>query len=180
MKNAVFLDRDGVINKSIIVNGLPKPPVNIEDVKILEGVVEAIKILKDNDLVPVVVTNQPDAARRITSQERINAINAYVGSATDIEFFYTCFHDDNDCCNCRKPSPGLIYQAATELNLNIYGSFMVGDRWRDIAASQAAGCEAFFIDRSYSEILPNMPYSRVDSLLEATYLIIGKLHGSSN
>lgn len=178
MKRAVFLDRDGVLNRSILVEGVPRPPTCIEEVKILPGVVEAIQILKDHDLLPVVVTNQPDVARRVTSQAHVEAINTYIGSATNIEYFYSCFHDDANQCECRKPSPGLLLRAAKDLGLCIHKSFMVGDRWRDISAGQSAGCQTFFIDYSYPEQMPKMPFTKVSSLLEAVNLMVGELYGT--
>ena len=174
MKRAVFLDRDGVINRSKLVDGIVKPPGTIAEVEILRGVIEAIKTIKAHDFTPVVVTNQPDVARGVTSKAHVDAINAYIGAITDIEFFYTCFHDDVDMCGCRKPAPGLINRAAIDLNLDISNSYLVGDRWRDIAAGQEAGCRAFFIDYSYPEKSPEMPFTRVSSLLEAAQILIGE------
>lgn len=178
MKRAVFLDRDGVLNRSILVDGVPTPPISISEIQILEGAIEAVQILKENNFVPVVVTNQPDVARGKISESQVNEINAYIGAASNIKHFYTCFHDDDDLCECRKPKPGLIYRASSELGLDIRNSFLVGDRWRDISAGQAAGCRAFFVDYSYLEKSPNMPFTRVLSLLEATMKILGELDGS--
>jgi D-glycero-D-manno-heptose 1,7-bisphosphate phosphatase len=146
-------------------------------VDILDGVVEAIQILKYQGLVPVVVSNQPNVARGLLTQAIVEDINTRIGEEVKIKYFYTCFHDDGDSCVCRKPLPGLILQAAYELNLDTHKSFMVGDRWRDIAAGQAAGCESFFIDYSYPEPYPNQPFSRVKSLLEAAEIIKGRLTG---
>lgn len=178
MKRAVFLDRDGVLNRSVLHDGVPRPPTTVADVKILGGVIEAIQILKNRNFVPVVVTNQPDVARGLTTRPQVEAINAYIGMVTDIDHFYTCFHDEVDFCDCRKPAPGLIYRASQELGLSVHNSFMVGDRWRDISAGQAAGCQAFFIDYSYSELKPNMPYQTVSSLLEAANLMVGEQNGT--
>ena len=171
MKRAVFLDRDGVLNRSILVDGLPKPPHSIEDVEILSGVIEAIQILKANEFVPVVITNQPDVARGLTTKAQVEAINTFVGAAVNIDYFYTCFHDDINLCNCRKPQPGLIYRASREIELSMENSFLVGDRWRDISAGQAAGLRTFLIDYAYPEKQPQMPFIRVKSLLEATRII---------
>jgi D-glycero-D-manno-heptose 1,7-bisphosphate phosphatase len=173
MKRAVFLDRDGVLNRSMLVDGVPKPPSSVDDVEILEGVIEAIRILKNCDLVPVVVTNQPDVARGQITKFIVNEINAHIGNVVGVENFYTCFHDDNDFCKCRKPAPGLIIQAAYDLDLDLNGSFMVGDRWRDISAGQSVGCVTYFIDYSYPEPAPNVPFRRVSSLLEAAKHIKG-------
>ncbi len=178
MKRAVFLDRDGVLNRSVIVDGLPKPPAHIEEVEIISGVFEAIQIFKDCDLLPVVVTNQPDIARGLSTEKDVQAINDLIGRRTAVNFFYTCIHDDIDNCSCRKPSPGLIYRAASDLDIDISESFLVGDRWRDIEAGQAAGCDSFFIDYSYPEKLPRIPFTRVVSLLEAAQIIQGRQYGT--
>ena len=173
MKKAVFLDRDGVINRSKLVDGVAKPPSEISEVEILEGVIHSIKILKAHNFIPVVVTNQPDVARGVTSQSQVDAINTHIGMLTNIDHFYTCFHDDADNCDCRKPKPGLINCAAKDLNLDLASSFLVGDRWRDIGAGHAAGCKCFFIDYSYPEPPPELPFTRVSSVAEATQHIIG-------
>lgn len=178
MKKAVFLDRDGVLNHSILLDGVPKPPKFIEDVEILEGVVEAIQILKRHGFIPVVVTNQPDVARGVTTKNQVSSINSHIGDIALIEHFYTCFHDDVDKCICRKPLPGLILRAAKDLGLSLSDSFLVGDRWRDIAAAQAAECKSFFIDYSYPEEMPKMPFTKVSSLLEAAFIMVGEQHGT--
>ena len=178
MKRAVFLDRDGVLIRSKLIDGVPKPPNSIEEIEIIEGVIEAIQILKDCNFVPVVVTNQPDVSRGFTTEVQVNQMNAQVGAITDIQYFYACFHDDGDFCDCRKPKPELIFRASRELDLDTNQSFMVGDRWRDISAGQAAGCKNFFIDYSYLEKAPSPPFTRVFSLLEAVQIITGDQNGT--
>jgi D-glycero-D-manno-heptose 1,7-bisphosphate phosphatase len=178
MKRAVFLDRDGVINRSRIVNGVPSPPKNVSEIELLDGVVEAIKILKEHNFLPVVITNQPDVARGATTEFQVKLINDFIGDALRIDYFYTCMHDDQDFCPCRKPAPGLIQRAADELGLDISKSYLVGDRWRDIAAGQSAGCQTFFIDYSYGEKGPSMPFIPVSSLFEAAQIMIGAHHGA--
>ena len=179
MKRAVFLDRDGVLNRAVLVDGVPRPPSSIYEVEILEGAREAIQILQQRDYVPVVVTNQPDVARGVVSEGHANGINSFVGKQTNLKHFYSCFHDDSDFCICRKPLPGLIQRAARELNLEISASYLVGDRWRDIEAGQAAGCRSFFIDYSYPEKTPSPPFTRVLSLLEAVQIITGGSDGTN-
>ncbi len=176
MKKAVFLDRDGVLNRSTLLNGVPKPPSTLEEVELLEGVVEAIQILRSHDYLPVVVTNQPDVGRGLVTKAQVEAINLHIGAVTKIEHFYTCFHDDSDFCECRKPAPGLIYLAARELDICVEHSYMVGDRWRDVCAGQLAGCKTFFLDHGYTETKPKMPYIRVSSLLEAVNLMVREQH----
>jgi len=93
---------------------------------------------------------------------------------TGIEHFYICPHVEADNCRCRKPKPGLLLEAAKELNIDLRKSYMVGDRWRDVEAGQNAGCKNFFIDYNYSEKRPIEPFVTVSSLLHAVGLILGE------
>jgi D-glycero-D-manno-heptose 1,7-bisphosphate phosphatase len=163
---AVFLDRDGTINKPTIRKGRPFPPETLKDFQFLPGVREAIKIFRDLEYVPVVVTNQPDFARGKKSIDQINDLNNLVRNELGIKDIYMCLHDDADLCSCRKPREGLLLKAAIELQLDLDASVMVGDRWRDIQAGQRAGCKSFFIDNGYDEKRPQTPFHRVTSLLE--------------
>lgn len=172
-KRAAFLDRDGVINKSILENGLPKPPSNINDIIILDGVIESIEILFKNNFVPIVITNQPDVARGNNLITEINLINTRISELTKIQHFYSCFHDDLDKCNCRKPKPGMILQAANELDIDVSKSFLVGDRWKDIEAGQKMSISSYFIDYEYPELKPKMPFTKVCSLLDAVVMECG-------
>ena len=177
MKRAFFLDRDGVVNKSLVVNGLPRPPREINEIEILPGVKEAINILVKFEFEIVVVTNQPDVARGNQSKTNVELINAYISEATKIQHFYTCYHDDLDRCSCRKPKPGLITLAAAQHGIDLTESYLIGDRYRDIHAGQSAGCKTFFIDYFYPEIRPKKPYIKVSSLLQAVEIVTGVLNG---
>ncbi len=173
MNKAVFLDRDGVINEVLFSGNLPIPPRKLDEVRIIDGVLEAITLLKASKFLPVVITNQPDVARKKVTVETVTAINSHISELLGITHIYTCIHDDSDFCKCRKPSSGLIEQSATELAIDLSKSFLVGDRWKDIAAGQGAGVPCFFIDYSYPEKRPKEPYIKVRSLLEAVERITG-------
>jgi D-glycero-D-manno-heptose 1,7-bisphosphate phosphatase len=175
MRRAVFLDRDGVINRAFVMDGVPTPPKNLIEVEVIFGVKEAIKLLTESHFVVVVVTNQPDVARGTSNRDSIESINSYLGHELGIEHFFTCFHDDPQGCDCRKPKPGLLQNAASELDLDLQNSYLVGDRWRDIAAGQAAGCKCYFIDYQYEGKSPKLPFTKVSSLIEAARLILENL-----
>ena len=174
MKRGFFLDRDGVVNKTILLNGNPLPPRNLDELEILKGVPEAISLLKENDLIPVVISNQPDIARNKLSLSQLKVINQEISKLTGIKYFYVCIHDDADECECRKPKIGLLRNAAADLGIDISKSYLVGDRWRDISAGHKAGTTNYFIDYGYSEKGPEMPYTKVGSLLEAVQKTIGE------
>lgn len=172
MNKAVFLDRDGVLNRAIVRDGKPYPPRNISELEILPGVEEALQTLHDFGYLLIVVTNQPDVARGMSSKKSVEEINGNLTSHLPIDDFKTCYHDDKDGCECRKPLPGLILNAAKEYKIDLTKSFMVGDRWRDIEAGQRAGCKSFFINNRYLEAQPERPDFIVSSLLEAKHIIL--------
>jgi D-glycero-D-manno-heptose 1,7-bisphosphate phosphatase len=178
MKRAIFLDRDGVLNTAFVVGSVPKPAKTLDELQILPRVSEALEMLRGANFELVVVTNQPDVARGEISSDSVSLIHSKLQDVLQLKHFYTCFHDDSDNCSCRKPKPGLIVQAAQELALDLNGSYMVGDRWRDIDAGQSAGCRCFFIDHFYAEKQPKMPYTKVSSLFEAVQKILGEVHGT--
>lgn len=169
---AVFLDRDGVINRAFVRDGKPYPPSGPEELEILPGVPEALARLRDAGYFIVVVTNQPDVARGITTRENVEAIHAVLGSRLPIDEFRVCYHDDIDRCSCRKPAPGMLIETAREKHLDLASSIMVGDRWRDVEAGKGAGCTTIFVDYGYAETTPKEPDKRVKSLLEATEWIL--------
>ena len=170
-KKAVFLDRDGVINRAPIIEGLPYSPRNIQELEIILGVREAVTLLFSSGFEIVVVTNQPEVARGFLYIDDIEKIHEEISNQTGLKHFKVCFHDNEDRCDCRKPKPGMLSQAAKEFNLDLKQSFLVGDRWKDIQAGQEVGCRCFFIDYGYCEMKPKPPFDRVTSLLEAARVI---------
>jgi D-glycero-D-manno-heptose 1,7-bisphosphate phosphatase len=174
MKRAVFLDRDGVINRAIVRDGKPYPPASLVELEILPGVHETLQQLHDANYLLVVVTNQPDVARGTAKREDVEEMNAFLSSQLPIDGFKTCYHDSGDKCGCRKPLPGSLLEAAQEHNIDLSKSFMVGDRWRDIEAGASAGCKTFFINYRYAEQKPDAPDFIVSSLLEAKKIILGE------
>lgn len=174
MRRAVFLDRDGVINRAIVRDGKPYPPASLAELEILPGVNEALQKLHDANYLLIVVTNQPDVARGFAKREDIEQINTFLSSQLPIDDFKTCYHDNGDKCICRKPLPGALFEAAKKHNIDLSKSFMVGDRWRDIEAGASAGCKTFFINYRYAEQKPDTPDFIVSSLLEVKKIILGE------
>ena len=172
MRRAVFLDRDGVLNRAIIREGKPYPPANLAEVEILPGVLDALTELRAANFMLIVVTNQPDVARGTTSLAVVEEINAHLAECLPIDEFRTCYHDSGDGCDCRKPLPGSLVAAAKQHGIDLGTSYMVGDRWRDIEAGRRAGCKTIVIDYGYDEKQPESVDYRVTSLPEATQIIL--------
>jgi len=175
LMRAVFLDRDGVLNQAFVRNGKVYSPDTIEEMIIPPDVAPALAQLRAQGFRLVVATNQPDIARGRLTRAQVDAMNAYLRSKLPLDAIEVCAHDDVDRCDCRKPGAGLLLRAAQRDGITLDESFMVGDRWRDVAAGQAAGCANFFIDYGYDEKRPDAPYITVKSLAEASTRILGKL-----
>jgi D-glycero-D-manno-heptose 1,7-bisphosphate phosphatase len=137
---AVFLDRDGVLNRSVYRDGVSSPPISLDEFELLPGVREAVDQLKNAGYVLVVVTNQPDIARGTQVASVVDAMNEVIQRELGVDAVLVCPHDDVDDCACRKPKPGLLLEAIERFDIDRDRSFMVGDRWRDVAAGRAAGC----------------------------------------
>jgi D-glycero-D-manno-heptose 1,7-bisphosphate phosphatase len=167
LRPAVFLDRDGVLNASIVREGRPFPPLTPDELVVLPRVPEACHLLHRAGFVLVVVTNQPDIARGTTELAAVEEINDQLRRQVEVDAIYLCPHDDRDCCGCRKPKPGMLLRAASDLGLDLAASYLVGDRWRDIEAGRQAGCRTVHVDRGYLERAPTGADMVVGSLPEA-------------
>lgn len=175
MRRAVFLDRDGVVNRAIVRQGKPYSPSTISDLRVLPGVRDACRKLRESGFALIVITNQPDIARGIVPAEEVREMNGRLQRYLQLDDVRLCPHDDSDRCTCRKPEPGLLLDAAKAWNVDLGASYVIGDRWRDIEAGHRAGCRAIFIDCGYREQQPNGPFLRVRSLAEAATWIVRTL-----
>jgi D-glycero-D-manno-heptose 1,7-bisphosphate phosphatase len=175
LKSGIFLDRDGVINKAIVRNSRPYSPISVEEIEILDGVAEGLDLLRGRGFELIVVTNQPDIARGSMSEGELKAIHDYIGHKLAIKYFWVCPHDDRDSCLCRKPKPGLLIESASNLDINLKSSFMIGDRWKDVEAGTKAGVRNLFIDYGYDEPQPIGDFRLVHSLLDAAHNILEEL-----
>jgi D-glycero-D-manno-heptose 1,7-bisphosphate phosphatase len=170
-RRAVFLDRDGVLNAATVRDGRPLPPATVDQVVIIDGVREACRRMADAGLLLIMVTNQPDIARRTTSWATVEAINAHLADELGLDGVFVCPHDDGDACDCRKPEPGLLVDAATRMGVDRTTSVMVGDRWRDIEAGRRAGVRTVWVRSDYGEPAPTAPDHVVERLLDVVPLV---------
>jgi D-glycero-D-manno-heptose 1,7-bisphosphate phosphatase len=175
-RRAVFLDRDGVINKPVVRDGRPYPPPGLEDFELYEDVVAGCGRLDAAGYLLVVVTNQPDVARGTQTQAVVEAMHRkMLGALPQIARVEVCWHagaDRGDPCDCHKPEPGMVLHAAKALGIDLAQSFLVGDRWRDVDCGHRAGCRTVFIDRNYSEALRQPPDWTVTSFGQAVEVIL--------
>jgi len=172
-QQAVFLDRDGVLNKSTVSDGRPYPPSSVDKLELIETSIQACHLLAAAGYLLIGVTNQPDIARGKTPEHVVEQINRAVKEAMGLDDLRVCPHDDADNCSCRKPKPGMLFEAARSFDIDLSSSIMVGDRWKDIEAGIAAGCRTVFIDYGYDEAGPRHVDHVCPSLLDAAPWITG-------
>ena len=169
-ERAVFLDRDGVINKVILCNGKPHSPRKLNEFVFNDGIKEAIFRLKQVGYKIFVLSNQPDIARGNMTQGVLDLMTQKIRWELPVDDVYICPHDDDHNCSCRKPKPGMLLDAAVKWKIDLPSSFVVGDTWKDMEAGSAAGCKSILLDAPYNQDVHS--HSRVKSLQEAADIII--------
>ena len=170
----IFLDRDGVLNQTDVKEGKPYAPTKFKNFKIIPGTLEALSILKEKGFSLAVVTNQPDVGTGKVDKKIVEKMNVELLSKLPIDAIQVCYHPQTAGCDCRKPKPGMIFDAAAKLKTDISKSYMIGDRWSDISAGKAAGCATVFINNNYSERQIDQPDFTAPSLTIAANIIISQ------
>lgn len=171
MEKAVFIDRDGVLNRIVLKNGERYVPLSIKEFQLLPRVDEACRLLKSAGFRLFVVTNQPEIARKELLLKDLEEMHQYLLQKLGIDKIYFCGHTDEDNCLCRKPKTGLLDQATREFGIDVSGSFMVGDRRKDMDAGKKAGCRTVYVESTLKEEVVADHYTR--SLYEAAVVICG-------
>jgi D-glycero-D-manno-heptose 1,7-bisphosphate phosphatase len=171
---AVFLDRDGTLNRQVVRDGKPYPPQSVDEFELFAGVPAACRELSAAGYVLVVVTNQPDVGRGDQSQATVEAMHARLRMLVpEIGHVEACYDPGRgEPSRRRKPEPGMLLDAARDFGLDLARSWMVGDRWRDIDCGRRAGVRTVFIDFGYAEELRAMPDFTVQSFAEAARIIL--------
>jgi D-glycero-D-manno-heptose 1,7-bisphosphate phosphatase len=148
---AVFLDRDGVINEAIVgADGVARGPASAADLRVCPDAPEALGRLRAAGFLLVVVTNQPDLGRGLVSKVAVDEIHAVLREALPLDAVYCCPHGGSSPCACRKPAPGMVLDAASDLGIDLGASWLIGDRWVDVAAGAAAGVRTVLLQLPHS------------------------------
>ena len=171
---AVFLDRDGVVNRCEVRNGKPYAPRRLQDFRLLPGVKNALRALKRADFLVIVVTNQPDIGNGLISGATVEAMHQRLKRHLQVDDIKTCPHRQDESCKCRKPKPWMLLEAAKQWKIDLDNSYMVGDRCSDIVAGQSAGCYTIFVNRGYRGGTCPKPDKMINSLPAAVRLILSR------
>jgi D-glycero-D-manno-heptose 1,7-bisphosphate phosphatase len=176
LRPAVFLDRDGTLNRQVIRDGRPYPPAQITEFALFDDVPEACRALKAAGFLLVVATNQPDVGRGTQSQEVVEEMHQRLRALVpEIDHIEVCYDPGRgESSRRRKPEPGMLHDAAEALRIDLGASWMIGDRWRDVDCGRRAGVRTVFIDFGYAEELREMPDFRASSFGEAVRIILAR------
>lgn len=159
MRQACFIDRDGVVNELIdrgeYAGGDGRvlrysAPWRFSEFRLLPRVAEALELLGDLGLTRILVTNQPDITYGRLSLEDHEKIMAETGTLP-LDDVYVCPHRWDDGCDCKKPKPGMLLAAARKWDIDLASSFMIGDSYSDVKAGWSAGCRTILIQSSVSQ-----------------------------
>ena len=173
MKKALFLDRDGVVCEVLAPEVFL---VNPEQFRLKNGIREVVQAAKNYGYAVVVVTNQPQIAMGILAPADLESIHEHMRAVLQgtVDAVYACPHDRAGACACRKPKPGLLLQAAKDLNIDLAQSIFVGDRHKDVLAGQAAGCKTVLVKSEHwpDELMYCKPDMFADRLTNVIPLLI--------
>jgi D-glycero-D-manno-heptose 1,7-bisphosphate phosphatase len=186
MKPAVFVDRDGTL---IIDRGYLS---RLDDMELLPGAIEALRLVREAGFAVVVVTNQAGVARGRFEESFVPEAHRHLQSLLEsggasVDAFYYCPHHPEGVvdayrrvCECRKPAPGMVVRAARELDLDVARSFVVGDTWLDVGLATRAGARGILVRTGYGASVEAAPpkgvsaAAVVDTVLDAAHFVIGE------
>ncbi len=161
----IFLDRDGIINNIIMRDEIVSSPRTLDEFQFTDHIFEFVESLHKEKKEIFVVSNQPDIARKKMDISELNKMTKKIEEELKIENIAYCIHDDEDCCNCRKPKPGLINNFMKEFNLISAESILIGDSHKDIEAAKNANISSILLSTYYNSYIENsIEYTHISSL----------------
>lgn len=140
MKSAVFLERDGILNRTRVERKHPVTPLTLDQFELNPEALGPLKLLKQAGFLLIVTTNQPGLSRGYQSRRDLDLMHALVRRSFPIDDLLLCPHDESDHCPCRRPRPGLLIEAGFKWHVDLEQSFVVSDKWQDADAARNAGC----------------------------------------
>jgi D-glycero-D-manno-heptose 1,7-bisphosphate phosphatase len=170
MKPAVFIERDGILNRVRVAGQQQISPLTLDQFHLNVEVAPLLHELKAAGLVVIVTTNQPGLSRG-QSRRDLDRMHQLIRQAFPINDLLVCPHEDADRCPCRKPKPGLLTEAAFKWGIDLNRSFVVSDKWQDAEAARRAGATSMLVrspwlgDVHHDFVLPDLP-SLIEKLLQ--------------
>jgi len=170
-KKAVFLDRDGTL---IVDHGYICKPSQVE---LLPGVIQALKSIQKADYLLIIVSNQSGVGRGYFTKEDVDQVNDHLNNiltahGIKISEMYYCPHSPIDGCRCRKPEPGLVFQAINDFQIDRCQSYLIGDKWSDVETAVGANLKPVWLTKDILDVQFHPTFvTATDSLLSWTQLM---------
>jgi len=145
VKQAVFIERDGILNEVRLEGNASVGPLTLDALRIKRDAAEPLKRLRAAGLMLFATTNQPGISRGYQSRRELDRMHDLLRATFALDDILICPHDEADHCPCRKPKPGLLTEAAFEWHLDLGRSFVLSDKWQDAEAARAVGCTSVLL-----------------------------------
>jgi D-glycero-D-manno-heptose 1,7-bisphosphate phosphatase len=146
MKQAVFIERDGVLNHIKVERQHQIAPLTLEEFRVNTNAALLLGKLKTAGLILIATTNQPGISRGYQNRRELDRMHDLLRRQLPLDDMFVCPHDETDRCPCRKPKPGLLVEAAFKWHLDLDRSFVISDKWQDAEAARTAGCTSLLIE----------------------------------
>jgi D-glycero-D-manno-heptose 1,7-bisphosphate phosphatase len=146
MKQAVFIERDGVLTAVRVEKQQQVAPQRLEDFNPDESAAPLLNKLKEAGLILIATTNQPGLSRGYLSRRELDRMHERLRKVFPLDEILVCPHDETDRCPCRKPKPGLFTEAAFKWQLNLDHSYVISDKWQDAEAARLCGCTSLLLE----------------------------------
>lgn len=170
MQGALYLDRDGILNKVVMRDGIVGSPRDKTEFEILEDAHYLTELAYDLGFKSIVVSNQPDVERGLMTLEKLEIINDLLKDELLIEHIEFCTSSDDDNHD-RKPNPGMLLDTAHMYKINLEESFFVGDGWKDVEAGKRAGVKTILLQTDYNKEIHGSADYNCNSIKEIVELI---------
>ena len=145
MKQGVFIERDGILNRVRVERQHQVSPLTVEEFRVNETLAPLLGKLKAGGLLLIATTNQPGLSRGYQSRRELDRMHDLLRRAVPLDDILVCPHDEIDRCPCRKPKAGLLMEAGFKWHLELDRSFVISDKWQDAEAARAAGCTSLLV-----------------------------------
>ena len=170
MRKAIFFDRDGILNKSIVINAKPYSPRSLKEFKINLFLRKYINFFKKKNFMIIVITNQPDVGAGKVPKNLILYFHKVLKKKLLIDDIFVCYDLSNKSF-LKKPNPGMLYVAQKKYKIDMSKSYFIGDRWKDMKASYTAGVKGLFVDFQYNEKPATKYHKKFNSLYNAVIFL---------
>jgi D-glycero-D-manno-heptose 1,7-bisphosphate phosphatase len=171
MKPAVFIERDGILNKAQVERQHQVSPLTMDQFHLNTQVAALLNELRAAGLLLIVTTNQPGLSRGYQSRRELDRMHQSLRATFPVDDLLVCPHEDSDRCPCRKPKPGLLIEAAHKWGIDLNRSFVISDKWQDAEVARRAGATSLLVqspwlgDGHHDFVLPDLS-SLIDKLLQ--------------